>query len=231
MKNILIVEDDEAIAMIEKDFLEINGYEVTIALDGEVGLEYATTQSFDLIILDIMVPKVDGLTLMKQLRATLTIPILFVTAKTEEIDRLRGLGIGADDYICKPFSPTELVARVKSNLATYERIKQQFHTAPVQHELVIGSIRIQPQTYRLWVADQEITLKRKEFELLLVLMEHVDQVLSKEQLYDRIWGGDAFGDLRTVVVHINRLREKIEQDPSDPKHIQTVWGAGYKFIP
>ncbi|EOT45932.1 MULTISPECIES: response regulator transcription factor [Enterococcus] len=231
MERILIIEDDEAIAMIEKDFLEINGYEVTIALDGEIGLNYAQTKPFDLIILDIMVPKLDGLTLMKQLRPVLAIPILFVTAKTEELDRLRGLGIGADDYICKPFSPTELVARVKSNLATYERIKQQFDHTPVQNELVIGPIRIQPQTYRLWVSDREVTLKRKEFELLLFLMEHVDQVLSKEQLYDHIWGGDAFGDLRTVVVHINRLREKIEQDPSTPKHIQTVWGAGYKFIP
>lgn len=231
MTKILIIEDDEAIAMIEKDFLEINGYEVTIALDGEVGLMDAQSQSFDLIILDIMVPKVDGLTIMKQLRPKLTVPILFVTAKTEELDRLRGLGIGADDYICKPFSPTELVARVKSNLATYERIKQQFHVAPVQNELTIGPLKIQPQTYRLWVSDQEITLKHKEFELLLFLMEHVDQVLSKEQLYDHIWGGESFGDLRTIVVHINRLREKIEQDPADPKHIQTVWGAGYKFIP
>ncbi|WP_297077407.1 response regulator transcription factor [uncultured Enterococcus sp.] len=231
MEQILIIEDDEAIAMIEKDFLEINGYQVTVALDGETGLNYATKQSFDLIILDIMIPKIDGLTIMKTLRSRLMIPILFVTAKTDEIDRLRGLGIGADDYICKPFSPTELVARVKSNLATYDRLKQQFNAVPIQNELVVGPIRIQPQAYRLWVADQEVTLKRKEFELLLFMMEHVDQVLSKEQLYDRIWGGESFGDLRTVVVHINRLREKIERDPAQPKHIQTVWGAGYKFIP
>ncbi len=229
MKEILIVEDDLSIAEIEKDFLEIEGYEIEVATDGYKGLKAALSHRFDLILLDLMLPGIDGLEICKRIRGTLDIPILMVTAKDEDVDKIRGLGIGADDYIVKPFSPTELVARVRAHLAQYERLRGSADGRQTPREIRVGNLRINPGSRRVYLGEREIECKNKEYELLLFLMENAEIVFSKETLYERIWGIDALGDIKTVAVHINRLREKIEKDPSNPQRIQTVWGAGYRF--
>ena len=226
-KKILIIEDDVSIAEIERDFLEINGMECVIVSNGDDGLREASSGKYDLILIDLMLPGLDGLEITKRIRASINVPILMVTAKTEESDRIRGLGLGADDYISKPFSPTELVARVKANLAQFERLAG-LQSSP-DGEITAGSLRINPKSRRVFVDEREIELKNKEYETLLFLASNPDVVFGKETLYERIWGMDALGDVATVAVHINRLREKIERDPSDPVHIQTVWGAGYRF--
>ena len=192
MKRILIIEDDETIAAIERDYLVRSGFAVDIAATGGEGLALGRTGKYDLILLDLMLPGMDGFSVCRALRKALDIPILMVTARQEDIDKIRGLGMGADDYITKPFSPSVLVARIKANLAQYDRLKGGAGRAQIQ----MGDI-----------------------------------VFSKEALYERIWGYDALGDNATVAVHINRLREKIEKTPSEPRHIQTVWGAGYRFRP
>jgi DNA-binding response OmpR family regulator len=227
MKKILIIEDDPVIAGVEKDYLEVSGYEVTIAETGDSGLEIALTGQHDLILLDLMLPGIDGFTICKKLRETLDIPIIMVTAKQEDIDNIKGLNMGADDYITKPFSPNVLVAHVKANLAQYERLKQSGGKSV--DEITAGNIRIITGSRRVFVSDKEVDVKNKEYELLLFLMTNDDMVFSKEQLYERIWGYDALGDNATVTVHINRLREKVEEQPSQPKYIQTVWGVGYRF--
>jgi len=227
LKKILIIEDDIAIAEIERDFLEINGFEITIATDGTEGLKQATTNKFNLILLDLMLPGIDGYEICRKIRTKLDIPILMVTAKIEDIDKIRGLGMGADDYISKPFSPTELVARVKSNLAQYERLTSAGNVK--KEEVQAGHVRINILTHRVYVDNCEFEFKNKEYELLLFFVSNPDAVFSKEQLYEKIWGMDAFGDLKTVAVHINRIREKIEKDAQNPIYIQTVWGAGYRF--
>ncbi|MCM3172269.1 MULTISPECIES: response regulator transcription factor [Paenibacillus] len=226
MKKILIIEDDMAIAEIERDFLEIEGFETSIATDGREGLLLASGE-YDLILLDLMLPGMSGYDLCRAIREKTNIPIIMVTAKNEVSDKVRGLGLGADDYIAKPFSPTELIARVKANLSQYDRLTD----GGTKHarEVEVGPIRINKLTHRVFVYQQEVEFKNKEFELLLFLVSNPDIVFSKEQLYERIWGMDAIGDLKTVAVHINRLREKIEQDPQNPTYIQTIWGAGYRF--
>lgn len=231
MKNILIIEDDVAIADIVQDFLTINGFESRICHDGAEGLAAALTKAYDLILLDVMLPSIDGIEVLRQLRNEILVPILLVTAKNEEIDKLRGLGLGADDYISKPFSPTELVARVRSNLAQFERLNKHPSNVAKKHSIGTGDIVIQPEAMTVLVKEKEVAMKHKEFELLLFLMENIQRVFSKEELYEKIWGMESNGDIRTVVVHINRLREKIEENPSEPTHIQTVWGAGYRFVP
>lgn len=227
MSRILIIEDDNAIAEIERDYLEINGFEVSIETDGVSGMNTALKGGFQLILLDLMLPKIDGFTVCRRLREQLDIPILMVTAKKEDIDKIRGLGIGADDYIVKPFSPGELVARVQAHIAAYNRLKGG--TQEIQPEITVGAVKINPKSHRVFVKDKEISLKNKEYELLLFMVTNADMVFDKETLYERIWGADALGDNATVAVHINRLREKIEDDPSDPHYIETVWGAGYRF--
>jgi len=227
LKKILIIEDDISIAEIERDFLEIDGFEITIAADGIEGLKLASTNMFSLILLDLMLPGIDGYEICRRIRAKLDIPILMVTAKIEDIDKIRGLGLGADDYIAKPFSPTELVARVKSNLAQYERLTCSGILKT--EEVHAGHVRINILTHRVYVDNCEFEFKNKEYELLLFFISNPDVVFSKEQLYEKIWGMDAFGDLKTVAVHINRIREKIEKDAQNPIYIQTVWGAGYRF--
>jgi DNA-binding response OmpR family regulator len=226
-KKILIVEDDTSIAEIERDFLEINGMECVLVSNGTDGLREASSGGYDLILLDLMLPGLDGYEITKRIRGSVDTPILMVTARTDTADKVRGLGLGADDYISKPFSPTELVARVKANLAQYERLTG--HTASRDGEITAGNIRINHRARRVYVDEREIDLKNKEYELLYFLASNPDAVFSKEMLYDRVWGMDAAGDTATVAVHINRLREKIERDPSDPAHIETVWGVGYRF--
>ena len=226
MQRILIIEDDEAIAAIERDYLEIDGFSVEIAPDGESGLARGLEGAFDLILLDLMLPGLDGFAVCRRLRETLDIPILMVTARQEDIDKIRGLGLGADDYIEKPFSPGVLVARVKAHLAQYARLTE----APrARHEISLGGLTVNTDTRRVTVDGREVELKNREYELLLFLMRNPEVVFSRETLYERIWGMDAMGDNATMAVHINRLREKIEKDPSNPRYIQTVWGAGYRL--
>ena len=226
MKKILIVEDDPAIAAIERDYLALSEFTVEIAPDGVTGLERARSGGFDLVLLDLMLPGLDGFSVCQKLRETLDIPILMVTARQEDIDKIRGLGMGADDYIEQPCSPSVLVARVKAHLARYDRLAGK---RPRSVELTAGAIRLNADTHRVYVEGQEVELKNKEYELLHFLMLHPDMVFSRERLYEEIWGLEAMGDNATVPVHINRLREKIEPDPSRPRYIETVWGAGYRL--
>lgn len=227
-KRILIVEDDDDIASIERDYLEVGGYEVKVEENGTAGLTEALTGEYDLILLDIMLPGMDGFQIVRKLRDKIDIPIMMVTVRRSDIDKIRGLGFGADDYIEKPFSPGVLVARVKSQLAQYERLKG---TGERRKEISIGGITLEPDTHRIFVRGMEKVLPNKEFQLLEFLMVHADVVFSRESLYTRIWGMDSLGNTSTVPVHINRLREAVEEDPSDPKHILTIWGVGYKFKP
>lgn len=226
MAKILIIEDDTAIAAIEKDYLEIDHFDVEIAYDGTAGLQRGLSGDFDLILLDLMLPGMDGFEICREIRKYRDIPILMVTARREDIDKIRGLGLGADDYIEKPFSPSVLVARVKANLAQYERLCKPERNLS---EIVIGEIKINADTHRVYVGNKEIELKNKEYELLLFLMMNQDVVFNRESLYEKVWGMDAMGDNATVAVHINRLREKLEKNPASPRHIETVWGAGYRF--
>lgn len=226
MDKILIIEDDVAIAEIERDYLELDGFAVEIAADGNVGLERGLSGEHSLILLDLMLPGMDGFAICRALREQIDVPILMVTACQEDIDKIRGLGLGADDYIEKPFSPSVLVARVKAHLARYRRLTGSERTSG---EIQIGGIRLNEETHRVYVDGREVELTNKEYELLLFFMLNVDVVFSREQLYERIWGWDAMGDSATVAVHINRLRKKIEQDPANPRYIVSVWGAGYRF--
>ena len=226
MDKILIIEDDVAIAVIERDYLELVGFAVEIAADGNVGLERGLSGEHSLILLDLMLPGMDGFAICRALREQIDVPILMVTARQEDIDKIRGLGLGADDYIEKPFSPSVLVARVKAHLARYRRLTGSERTSG---EIQIGGIRLNEETHRVYVDGREVELTNKEYELLLFFMLNVDVVFSREQLYERIWGWDAMGDSATVAVHINRLRKKIEQDPANPRYIVSVWGAGYRF--
>ena len=220
MQHILIIEDDGVIARIEKDYLEMSGFRVTLAEDGETGLRAALQQPFDLILLDVMLPRMDGFTVLQQLRSRLDVPILLVTARTEDLDKIQGLGLGADDYIEKPFSPGVLVARVRANLAQYARLKQGDKNRLLQ----FGTLKLDTGARRVFSGEQEVLLKNKEYELLLFFMRNPGMVFDRETLYERVWGLEAMGDSATVAVHINRLREKLGEGI-----IQTVRGAGYRF--
>jgi len=230
-KKILIIEDDREIAAIEKDFLEINGFEVDISSDGLEGQKRALSGNYALIILDLMLPGKDGMAICREIRDKIDIPILMVTARMEDSDKIRGLGFGADDYIVKPFSPTEVVARVKSHIARYERLTQNAAASQKNDEIDYGWLRINKTTHTVLVDENEIALTQKEYDLLYFFASNPETVFSKERIYDRIWGEDTYGEIKTVAVHINRIREKIEKKPSEPVHLQTVWGAGYKFLP
>ena len=227
MDRILIIEDDRDIAEIERDFLSINGIEADIAEDGIKGIELEKKNSYRLILLDLMLPGMDGFAVCRKLRELTDVPIIMVTARKEDIDKIRGLGLGADDYVEKPFSPSVLVARVKANLAQYDRLKQDSETK--QNIINIAEYSVNTSTHTVMKNGTEIELKNKEYELFLFLIMNADIVFDKETIYERIWGFDAMGDTATVAVHINRLREKLEDDPSHPKHIITVWGVGYRF--
>jgi len=226
IRTILIVEDDESIAAVERDYLSASGFGVDIADTGTAGLEKGLSGQYSLVLLDLMLPGIDGFTVCRKLREKLDIPILMVTARQEDIDKIRGLGTGADDYIEKPFSPGVLVARIKAHLARYERLKG---TVRPPAELRFHGMTIHTDTHRVYAGGREVELKNKEYELLLFLAANADTVFTREELYERIWGLDASGDSATVTVHINRLREKLEEDPAHPVYIETVWGAGYRF--
>ena len=236
MAHILIAEDDERIAMLEKDYLEINDFTVTIAADGDEAMERILAGGFDLLILDVMMPGKNGYDICREVRDQIDIPILMVTAKQESIDKIRGLGLGADDYIVKPFDPAELVARVKAHLARYQRLKggavengaERAHDAE-DFCIEVGGLKILAKSWKVIKNGQEIHFPNREFELLKYLAMNPNIVFSKEHLFEKIWGYDYVGDSATVTVHINRIREKIEDDPKSPQIIETVWGAGYRL--
>lgn len=228
MKRILIIEDDPVIAEVQKDYLEASGFKVDIAVNGEEGLEKALEEGADLIILDLMLPGTDGFEICRRIRREKNIPILMVSAKKEDVDKIRGLGLGADDYMTKPFSVGELVARVKAHLSRYERLTADARAKEL-NEIRVRGIRIDRWSRKVFVNEREITLTSKEYDLLLFLVSHPNRVFSKEELFEKVWGLDALGDNATVTVHISKLREKIEADPSNPQYIETIWGVGYRM--
>ena len=237
MNKILIVEDEEAIADLEKDYLELSDFEVTIENKGDVGLQTALANEFDLIILDLMLPGMDGFEVCKHIREKKNVPILMVSAKKDDIDKIRGLGLGADDYITKPFSPSELVARVKAHLASYSRLVGAGHVCynlqGAGHEsndvVEIRGLKIDKTARRVYVNDAEKSFTTKEFDLLTFLAENPNHVFTKEELFRKIWNMDSIGDIATVTVHIKKIREKIELDTANPQYIETIWGVGYRF--
>lgn len=232
MLNILIVEDDALIAELERDFLEPNNYAVHIAENGADALKLMDDIKIDAILLDVMLPGDDGFFLCRKMREKTDVPILFVTARKEEVDKIRGLGLGADDYIVKPFSPTELVARLRAHIATHERLlKKADVETPAQEEgIVIDNLTIRPKARQVLLDGKDVSLTGKEFDLLSFLVDHPNEVFSKEQLFEKIWSLDPIGEPATVTVHINRLRDKLKAISGRPyERIETVWGAGYRF--
>lgn len=227
MSKILIVEDEVAIAELEKDYLELSGFEVMLESDGRKGLLTALTEDIQLLILDLMLPGLDGFEICRQVREEKDIPILMVSAKKEDIDKIRGLGLGADDYMTKPFSPSELVARVKAHLARYERLVKMHGK---ENEIIeIRGMKIDKTARRVYVNGEEKVLTTKEFDLLSFLAEHPDHVFTKDELFREIWDMESFGDIATVTVHIKKIREKIEENAANPQYIETIWGKGYRF--
>lgn len=227
MNKVLIIEDEVAIADLEKDYLELSGFEVETENDGTVGLKRALSEDFDMYILDLMLPGVDGFEICKQIRQEKNTPILMVSAKKDDIDKIRGLGLGADDYITKPFSPSELVARVKAHLARYERL---IGSNIVENDMVeIRGIRIDKTARRVWINGEERQFTTKEFDLLTFLAENPNHVFTKEELFREIWDMESIGDIATVTVHIKKIREKIEMNTNKPQYIETIWGVGYRF--
>ncbi len=235
MKKILVIEDDKSIAELERDYLEINGYECVIKEDGAEGLKEAMTGEYAVILLDIMLPSMDGFQICAQIRKESDVPIIIMSAKKDDIDKVRGLGLGADDYMTKPFSPNEMIARIKSHISRFERLtKNAEPTAESSNNdeseiLRIKDLEIHKDSRRVFVSGEEKIMPAKEYDLLLFLAENPDRVFSKDQIFDRIWGMDAIGDVSTVTVHIRRLREKIECEMGPVQYIETVWGVGYRF--
>lgn len=230
-RKILIAEDDEDISMIEEAYLEAAGFETRIVEDGTKVKAALEEEDFALILLDLMLPGRSGYEICREIRNQLDIPILMVTARTESVDKIRGLGMGADDYISKPFDPAELVARVTANLRQYDRMLQKGEQASSKEpeEIQVHDLRILINSWKVYKGDKEIRFPNKEFELLKFFVMNPNIVFSKEQLFEKIWGFDYVGDSATVMVHINRIRDKIEDDTKNPKILETVWGAGYRF--
>lgn len=227
MSRILIIEDEESIADLEKDYLELSDFQVHIENSGDSGLEIALAEDFDLVILDLMLPGMDGFEVCRKIREKKDIPILMVSAKKDDIDKIRGLGLGADDYMTKPFSPSELVARVKAHMARYDRL---VGSSQKTNDIVeIRGIKIDKTARRVWIDGEEKTFTTKEFDLLTFLAENPNHVYTKEELFREIWDMDSIGDIATVTVHIKKIREKIEFDTSKPQYIETIWGVGYRF--
>ena len=227
MSRILIIEDEETIAELEKDYLELSGFEVEIENDGAVGLERSLKEDFDLFILDLMLPGTVGFEICCRIREVKNAPVLMVSAKKEDIDKIRGLGLGADDYITKPFSPSELVARVKAHLGRYERLIGSGQ--PVNDVIEIRGLKIDKTARRVWINGEEKNFTTKEFDLLTFLAQNPNHVFTKEELFSKIWDMESIGDIATVTVHIKKIREKIEFNTAKPQYIETIWGVGYRF--
>ncbi|MDR7315481.1 response regulator transcription factor [Brevibacillus nitrificans] len=228
MTRILIIEDETTIAQLERDYFELNGFTVDLCHRGDEGLQLALREEYSLIIVDLQLPGLDGFSLCSKIREAKEVPILIVSAKKEEFDKIRAFNLGADDYITKPFSPSELVARAKAHLTRYERLLGKQEKSP-QDEIHIRGLVIDKASRRVYVRNQEVIFTTREFTLLEFLATHPNRVFSKDELFERIWGMDSSGDIATVTVHIRKVREKIEMDPSNPQYIETVWGAGYRF--
>lgn len=227
MSRILIIEDEESIAELEKDYLELSGFEVEMENTGDVGLERALNEEFDLLILDLMLPGVDGFEICKKVRLVKNTPILMVSAKKDDIDKIRGLGLGADDYITKPFSPSELVARVKAHLTRYERL---IGSSAMENEIIeIRGLKIDKTARRVYINGEEKNFTTKEFDLLTFLAQNPNHVYTKDELFNKIWDMESIGDIATVTVHIKKIREKIEFNTAKPQYIETIWGVGYRF--
>lgn len=226
MKHILIIEDDINIAELESDYLQLNGYKVDIVQDGVLGLKKAISGIYDVIIVDLMLPGKDGYVITKEVREKFEIPIIIVSAKNEDIDKIRGLGFGADDYLTKPFSPAELAARIKSHITRYERLKGKVVTPEV---ICHKGLEINTASHKVFINTREIQLTTKEYDLLLFLASNPNIVFTKEHIFDTIWGDEFYGDTATVAVHIQKIRKKIEKDTSNPEYIETLWGTGYRF--
>ena len=227
MSKILIIEDEVAIADLEKDYLELSGFDVEVVNDGLIGYQKAMEEDYNLVILDLMLPGMDGFEICRKLREEKNTPIIMVSAKKDDIDKIRGLGLGADDYMTKPFSPSELVARVKAHLSRYERLIGS--AAEVNKVIEIRGLKIDTTARRVWVNGQEKAFTTKEFDLLTFLASHPNHVYTKDELFSEIWDMESIGDIATVTVHIKKIREKIEMDTSNPQYIETIWGVGYRF--
>lgn len=226
MKKILVIEDDLNIAELQRDYLQMSGYKVDIVQDGKLGLQNALGGEYDLIIVDLMLPGMDGYEIIKAIREKREMPLIIVSARSEDIDKIRGLGLGADDYISKPFSLAELTARIKSHIARYERLTGKKIGSAVINR---GGLEINTASRQVFINGKESKMTAKEYDLLLFLAINPNIVFSKEQLYDAIWGENYYGDTATVPVHIQRIRKKIEKDPANPEYIETLWGSGYRF--
>ena len=230
MNKILIIEDEEAIAELERDYLTVSDFDVTIKTTGNEGLAEALTNDYNLIILDLMLPGIDGFEVCKTIREKKKIPILMVSAKKEDIDKVKGLGLGADDYMTKPFSPSELVARVKAHVSRYQRLVGSNTSAYGGNEIVeIRGLKIDKTARRVYVDGEEKIFTTKEFDLLTFLAEHPNRVYTKDELFREIWGMESMGDVATVTVHIKKIREKIEYNTANPQYVETIWGVGYRF--
>ncbi|GKU77150.1 response regulator transcription factor [Paenibacillus sp. L3-i20] len=228
MKRVLIIEDEPSIAKLQKDYLEINGFAVDIEFRGDSGLQRALKLQYDLIILDLMLPGMDGFEICRNIRDKKDTPILIVSARKEDVDIMRGLGLGADDYLTKPFNPSELIARVKAHLSRYERLVGK--RVPKNERIAIRGLIIDKASRRVYInEEQEVVLTSKEFDLLAYLASNPDRVMTKDMLFDQIWGMDSTGDNATVTVHIGKVRDKIEFDSASPQYIETIWGVGYRF--
>lgn len=225
-KKILVIEDDINIAELEKDYLNLNGYEVKIVQDGEMGLKEALLGIYSLIVVDLMLPKISGYEIVKAVREKLEIPIIIVSAKSDDIDKIRGLGFGADDYLTKPFSPAELVARIKSHITRFERLSGNKKVTQI---ISTKALEINLDSHKVFIKGKEVILTTTEYELLIFLAKNPNIVFTKIQLFNRIWGDEYIGDTATVAVHIQKIRKKIESDPQSPEYIETIWGTGYRF--
>lgn len=228
MKKVLIIEDDLDIAELERDYLHLNGYHAEIVQDGETGLKKALSGRFDIIVVDLMLPLKHGFEIIREVRKKHEIPIVVVSAKNEDIDKIRGLDIGADDYLTKPFSPAEFVARIKSHLKRYERLKGD---SDVYETILHKGLEINTASRQVFVNGKEVQLTTKEYEILVFLASHPNIVFTKERMLSAIWGNEYFGDTATIAVHIQKIRKKIETDPATPIYIETIWGTGYRFNP
>ena len=226
--KVLLIEDDVSIAELIRDYLEVDGFIVTHAIDGNSGLESGLKKSYNLILLDIMLPGINGFDICKEIRKQSDVPILLLSARKEDIDKIRGLGLGADDYITKPFSPGELVARVKAHIRRYNRLT--IENKPLTHnQITVRNLMLDIDSHRAYINKREVILTAKEFEMLHLFMRHPDRVFNKDEIFDRIWGEDTLGDTTTVTVHVRKIREKIEENPSAPLYLETVWGMGYRL--